>query len=63
VAKAITNFVRLDFREFVIKAIYEFEMKDSPVSMSVDPSGKSVHLEELKIWPAKIVDGIPGAQA
>ena len=36
-----------------MEAIYEFEVKDMPVTVSVDANGESVHIEGPKIWSAK----------
>ena len=45
VAKAITGSTLLAFPELGMEAIYEFEVKDMPVTVSVDASGESVHIE------------------
>mgnify|MGYP001947208068 CR=1 FL=1 len=37
-----------------MEAIYEFEVKDMPVSVAVDAEGTSVHGIGPKIWQAKI---------
>ena len=37
-----------------MEAIYEFEVKDMPVSVAVDARGTSVHEVGPKIWRAKI---------
>ena len=63
VAKAITNSTLLAFPELGMEAIYEFEVKDMPVTVSVDANGESVHIEGPKIWSAKIADRIPAVQA
>jgi fumarate hydratase class I len=44
-----------------MEAIYEFEVKDMPVTLAVDAGGESVHREGPKIWSAKIADRIPAA--
>jgi fumarate hydratase class I len=46
-----------------MEAVYEFEVKDMPVTVSVDATGESVHIEGPKIWSAKIADRIPAVQA
>jgi fumarate hydratase class I len=46
-----------------MEAIYEFEVKDMPVTVSVDANGESVHIEGPKIWSAKIAERIPAVQA
>ena len=63
VAKAITNSTLLAFPELGMEAIYEFEVKDMPVTVSVDANGESVHIEGPKIWSAKIAERIPAVQA
>jgi len=58
VAKAITGSKLLAFPELGMEAIYEFEVKDMPVTLAVDARGESVHREGPKIWSAKIADRI-----
>lgn len=58
VAKAITSSTLLAFPELGMEAIYEFEVKDMPVTVSVDARGESVHIEGPKIWSQKIADQI-----
>ena len=41
-----------------MEAIYEFEVKDMPVTLAVDTRGESVHREGPKIWSAKIAERI-----
>jgi len=43
VSKAITNAEVLAFPELGMEAIYEFEVKDMPVTVAVDVNGTSVH--------------------
>jgi len=62
VAKAITRSTLLAFPELGMEAIYEFEVQDMPVTVSVDATGKSVHQEGPKIWSAKIAERIPAQQ-
>ena len=62
VAKAITKSTLLAFPELGMEAIYEFEVQDMPVTVSVDATGKSVHQEGPKIWSAKIAERIPAQQ-
>ena len=59
VAKAITKSTLLAFPELGMEAIYEFEVKDMPVTVAVDSTGESVHIEGPKIWSAKIAERIP----
>ena len=63
VAKAITGSTLLAFPELGMEAIYEFEVKDMPVTVSVDATGESVHIEGPRIWSQKIAERIPAAQA
>ncbi|MFM7118873.1 MAG: fumarate hydratase C-terminal domain-containing protein, partial [Gammaproteobacteria bacterium] len=58
VAKAITGSKLLAFPELGMEAIYEFEVKDMPVTLAVDARGESVHREGPKIWAAKMADRI-----
>ena len=58
VAKAITSSTLLAFPELGMEAIYEFEIKDMPVTVSVDSTGESVHIEGPKIWSQKIAEKI-----
>jgi fumarate hydratase class I len=43
VAKAIKASKVLAFPELGMEAIYEFEVKDMPVTVAVDSNGESVH--------------------
>jgi fumarate hydratase, class I len=54
VSKAITNAEVVAFPELGMEAIYEFEVKDMPVTVAVDTQGESVHRIGPKIWQAKI---------
>lgn len=54
VSKAITNAQVIAFPELGMEAIYEFEVKDMPVTVAVDCSGESVHRIGPQIWQAKI---------
>jgi fumarate hydratase class I len=54
VSKAITSAKVIAFPEMGMEAIYEFEVKDMPVSVAVDTRGTSVHETGPKIWRAKI---------
>ena len=58
VAKAIKKSTLLAFPELGMEAIYEFEVEDMPVTVSVDSRGNSVHIEGPKIWSQKIADKI-----
>lgn len=54
VSKAITSARVVAFEELGMEAIYEFEVKDMPVSVAVDARGSSVHEIGPRTWQAKI---------
>ncbi|MFK7733641.1 MAG: fumarate hydratase [Pseudomonadales bacterium] len=54
VSKAITQSRVVAFPEMGMEAIYEFEVKDMPVTVAVDSRGESVHQTGPKQWAAKI---------
>lgn len=54
VAKAIKSSKVVGFPELGMEAIYEFDVKDMPVTVAVDSRGESVHNTGPKIWKAKI---------
>ena len=54
VSKAIQGSRVVGFEDLGMEAIYEFEVKDMPVTVAVDSSGTSVHATEPKKWQAKI---------
>ncbi|WP_347331212.1 fumarate hydratase [Marinimicrobium locisalis] len=54
VSQAIKSSKVLGFPELGMEAIYEFEVKDMPVTVAVDSKGESVHQSGPKIWKAKI---------
>jgi fumarate hydratase class I len=43
-----------------MEAIYEFEVKDMPVTVAVDSKGTSVHQTGPKEWQARIQSQIAG---
>ena len=53
-AKAITGARVVAFPELGMEAIYEFEVRDMPVTVAVDINGESVHQTGPAIWKAKI---------
>jgi fumarate hydratase class I len=55
VSKAITGAKVLAFPELGMEAIYEFEVKDMPVTVAVDSNGESVHTTGPAQWK-KIID-------
>jgi fumarate hydratase class I len=54
VSKAITAARVVAFPELGMEAIYEFEVKDMPVTVAVDVNGESVHQTGPAIWKARI---------
>ena len=54
VSKAIKASRVLAFEDLGMEAIYEFEVKDMPVTVAVDSKGTSVHQTGPKEWQAKI---------
>ena len=44
----------LAFEDLGMEAIYEFDVKDMPVTVAVDAQGISVHNTGPKEWQAKI---------
>ena len=62
VAKAITKSTLLAFPELGMEAIYEFEVKDMPVTVAVDAAGESVHIQGHKIWSQEIAQRIAAKQ-
>lgn len=54
VSKAIVNAKVLAFEDLGMEAIYEFEVKDMPVTVAVDAKGEAVHQTGPQIWQAKI---------
>jgi len=54
VSKAIQKSRVLAFADLGMEAIYEFEVKDMPVTVAVDSHGLSMHIEGPKEWSAKI---------
>src|SRR5438093_7894196 len=56
VAKAIRKSRVLAFADLGMEAIYEFEVRDMPVTVAVDANGKSVHSIGPAEWSRKIVE-------
>jgi fumarate hydratase class I len=54
VSKAIKSSQVLAFAELGMEAIYEFEVKDMPVTVAVDAQGSSVHQTGPREWQMKI---------
>ena len=58
VSKAIRGSRVLAFEDLGMEAIYEFDVKDMPVTVAVDSKGSSVHESGPKEWQARIA-GVP----
>lgn len=54
VAKAIKSSRRLAFEDLGMEGIYEFEVKDMPVTVAVDSKGTSVHQTGPAEWAQRI---------
>ena len=54
VSKAIKSSRVVGFAELGMEAIYEFKVKDMPVTVAVDSNGESVHRTGPKQWQARI---------
>jgi fumarate hydratase class I len=54
VAKAIRSARVVGFADLGMEAIYEFEVKDMPVTVAVDAEGSSVHDSGPREWRARI---------
>ena len=54
VSKAIKGAKVLGFEDLGMEAIYEFEVKDMPVTVAVDATGTSVHQTGPAEWQARI---------
>ena len=57
VAQAIKSSKVLGFPELGMEAIYEFDVKDMPVTVAVDSKGDSVHKSGPETWRLKILKG------
>lgn len=56
VSKAIKSAEVVAFPELGMEAIYEFDVKDMPVTVAVDVTGESVHQTGPALWQQKIAD-------
>ncbi len=56
VAQAIKGAKTIAFPELGMEAIYEFDVKDMPVTVAVDTQGESVHITGPAIWQKKIAE-------
>ncbi|MCY4143002.1 MAG: fumarate hydratase [Gammaproteobacteria bacterium] len=59
VAKSITDSRLVAFEDLMMEAIYEFEVKDMPVTVAVDSLGNSIHQSGPEKWRATIQSTIP----
>ncbi|TCS34713.1 homodimeric fumarase (class I) [Paucimonas lemoignei] len=57
VSKAIKSAKVVGFEDLGMEAIYEFEVKDMPVTVAVDANGISVHNTGPKEWQERIASG------
>jgi fumarate hydratase class I len=57
VAKAIKQAKVVGFADLGMEAIYEFEVKDMPVTVAVDSTGSSAHIEGPAAWQKRIASG------
>lgn len=62
VSKSITSSKVVAFPELGMEAIYEFEVKDMPVTVAVDYLGTSVHKTGPLIWRQKIEEQVVEVQ-
>jgi fumarate hydratase, class I len=60
VSKAIKSSKVLAFADLGMEAIYEFEVKDMPVTVAVDSRGVSVHKTGPAEWKARIAGDLAG---
>ncbi|MDB5798697.1 MAG: fumA [Paucimonas sp.] len=60
VSKAIKGARVLGFADLGMEAIYEFDVKDMPVTVAVDSNGVSVHNTGPKDWQERIASGSIG---
>ena len=58
VAQAIKKADVLAFPELGMEAIYEFEVKDMPVTVAVDTTGESAHITGPQVWQKKIAESL-----
>jgi fumarate hydratase class I len=56
VAKAIRKATVVAFADLGMEAIYEFEVRDMPVTVAVDATGSSVHQTGPEQWRKRIVE-------
>jgi fumarate hydratase class I len=54
VSKAIKSAKVVGFEDLGMEAIYEFDVRDMPVTVAVDSAGESVHNTGPKQWQSRI---------
>lgn len=54
VSKAIKDSKVVAFPELGMEAVYEFDVKDMPVTVAVDSEGESVHKTGPAVWKVKL---------
>ena len=57
VARAIKGAKVVGFEDLGMEAIYEFDVKDMPVTVAVDSHGENVHVTAPLVWRKKIAEG------
>lgn len=62
VAKAVRSSRVLAFPELGMEAVYEFEVKDMPVTVAVDAQGNAVHESGPREWKARIAAKDPARE-
>ncbi len=60
VSKAIKSSRVVAFADLGMEAIYEFDVKDMPVTVAVDSKGTSVHQTGPAEWKQRISDSLGG---
>lgn len=58
VAQAIKKARTVAFADLGMEAIYEFDVKDMPVTVAVDTKGESVHISGPQVWQKKITESL-----
>jgi fumarate hydratase class I len=56
ISKAITGSRTVAFGDLGMEAIYEFEIKDMPVTVAVDSQGNSIHQSGPAEWQQIIIN-------
>ncbi|HEX5538757.1 MAG TPA: fumarate hydratase C-terminal domain-containing protein, partial [Methylophilaceae bacterium] len=62
VSKAIKAARVVAFADLGMEAIYEFEVKDMPVTVAVDSQGGSAHEEGPRVWQVNIANMLAPGQ-